>query len=49
MRPLTALALALAACGPSAETRAARAADAIVARAESAGRVFRGTVAGRRS
>jgi hypothetical protein len=39
--------LTSAACGPSAEQRAARAADVIVARADSAGRVFRGTVGGR--
>ena len=37
----------LAACGPGKEERAARAADSIVAIADSAGRVFRGTVGGR--
>ena len=37
----------LAACGPSKEERAARAADSIVAIADSAGRVFRGPIGGR--
>ena len=37
----------LSACGPSKEERAARAADSIVAIADTAGRVFRGTVGGR--
>src|SRR5687768_4987073 len=37
----------LTACGPSKEERAARAADSIVAIADTAGRVFRGTIGGR--
>ena len=45
-RRLAALA-ALAACGPSAGERARRSADSIVAVAGGAGRVYRGTVAGR--
>ena len=36
----------LTACGPGKEERAARAADSIVAIADSAGRVLRGTIGG---
>ena len=39
--------LLVAACGPGPEERAARAAAVVVAQADGAGRVFRGTVAGR--
>ena len=40
------LTAAAVACGPSAEERASRAADSLVAIADSSGRVFRGVVAG---